>query len=66
VIQVSTVAHTLDGNKLENDSVLIYRLVEEEGELKISLIKDFCDPEKRSKNQSWVAAKALAKGGPAA
>ena len=64
MVQVSTVAHTFDGDKLENDSLLIYDLIEEDGELKISRIKDFCDPEKRSKNQSW--AKALAKGGPAA
>ena len=65
MIQVSTVAHAFDGNKLEYDTLSIFSLVEEDGELKISELRDFCDPEKRSKNHSW-GAKALTKAGPAA
>ena len=63
MIQVSTAAHTFDGNKLEYDTLSVFSLVEEDGELNISELKDFCDPEKRNQDHIW-AAKALAKAGP--
>ena len=37
-------------------------MIEEDGELKILEIKDFCDPKKRSDFHDW-AAKVLAKEG---
>lgn len=40
-------------------------MVEEDGELKILEIKDFCDPKKRSDFHDW-ATKVLAKGRPVA
>ena len=54
-------AHTSDGHKHEKDGVLICTVVEEDGEHKISEIKEFIDPEQRNKLFSW-AANALTKG----
>ena len=62
VTQVSAVGSTIDGNTLEYDSVLVLTIVEEDGGLKISDVKDFSDPEKRSKVNSWVT-KIHAMGG---
>ena len=51
---------TIDDTQLDYDSLIIFTLVEEGGELKIDDFKDFSDPEKRSNLHSWIA-KALAK-----
>jgi hypothetical protein len=52
--------HTNDGEKFDYDSLGIFTLVEENGELKVADLKDFSDPEKRGKIHAW-AAKTLAK-----
>ena len=54
--------NTSDGHKHEKHGVLIFTVVEEDGEHKISEIEEFIDPEQRSKIFSW-AANALAKKG---
>jgi hypothetical protein len=51
----------IDGTTREYDTLLIYSLIEEDGETKLFEIKDFCDPEKRSALYAG-AAKAAAKG----
>lgn len=56
---------TAESNTLEYDSLAIFTLVEEDGELKINDFKDFSNPEKRGKLHEW-GAKFLAKGAPAA
>jgi hypothetical protein len=48
-----------DGVTLDYDSLVIFTIVEENGELKFAEIKDFSDPEKRGNLHSWFA-KALA------
>jgi hypothetical protein len=58
-IQARAVAQTVDGTELDYDAVQIHTLVEEDGKLKIDDVKDFSDPEKRSRVHGWVA-KALA------
>jgi len=65
VLQTTAVGYTADGTKLEYDSVGIFTLAEEDGELKIIELKDFCNPEKRGKAHSWVAQN-LTKGKPVA
>jgi hypothetical protein len=65
VVQLSAVMHTSDGHKLDNDYLAIFTVVEEDGQLKISELKVFIDPEQRRKLFSW-GANALAKGVPAA
>ena len=65
VVQHSVVMHTSDGHEFEKDCLGIFTIVEDDGQLKISEIKEFVDPEQRSKLFSWVA-NALAKGGLAA
>ena len=40
------VSYTVDGTTLDYDSISIFTLVEEDGELKITDLKDFCNPEK--------------------
>ena len=52
--------HTVDGDKLDYDSLSIFTLVEEDGVLKVEEYKDFSDPEKRGNLHGWVA-KAFAK-----
>ena len=52
--------HTVDGDTLDYDSLSIFTLVEEGGELKVDGFKDFSDPEKRGNVHGW-AAKALSK-----
>jgi hypothetical protein len=50
-----------DGTKCEYDTVCIFSFVEEDGEIKILELKDFCDPQKRS--AFYVeAVKAAARG----
>jgi hypothetical protein len=49
-----------DGTELDYDTLAILDLVEEDGVLKISNVRDFSDPEKRSKLHG-LAAKVLAK-----
>lgn len=63
--QAKSASSTVDGTDIDYDIPTILTLVEEDGELKISEFKDFSDPKKRSNLFSW-AAKALAKGVPAA
>jgi hypothetical protein len=53
------------GASFEYDTVAVFTLVEEGGELKVAHVKDFCDPEKRDKYCGW-AAKTLAEGMPVA
>ena len=53
--------HTVDGYEHKKDGVVIYTVVEEDGEFKVIEIKEFIDPEQRSKLFSW-AANAQAKG----
>ena len=65
LLQGSGAMHTSDGHEHKKDGVLIFTVVEEDGEHKISEIKEFIDPEQRSKIFSW-ANNALAKGGSAA
>ena len=62
---MSGILHTSDGHEIPKDCVGIFTVVEEDGQLKISEIKDFVDPEQRSQLFSW-GANALAKGGLAA
>ena len=52
--QASGVCHTVNGNHLEYESVSILTIVEEDGELKVSEFKDFCNPEKRGKLHGWL------------
>ena len=59
-MQVTFRGTGLDGTELDDDTLFIFTLVEEEGELKIVGQKDFTDTEKRGKLYSW-AAKAMAK-----
>lgn len=59
-MQVTFRGTGLDGTELDDDTLFIFTLVEEEGELKIVGQKDFTDAEKREKLYSW-AAKAMAK-----
>ena len=47
--------HTVEGDKLEYDTLCVFTLVGENGGLKISELKDFSDPEKRSNLHAWVA-----------
>ena len=65
VVQFSGVFHTSDGHELDQDCLGIFTVVEEDGQLKVSEIKAFIDPEQRSQLSSW-GANALAKGGLAA
>jgi hypothetical protein len=60
LIQAKAVSQTVDGTELDYDNLIILTLVEEDGELKVDDVKDFSDPEKRSRVHGWVA-KALAK-----
>lgn len=46
---------TTDDTRLDYESLIIFTLVEEDGELKIDNFKDFSDPEKRSNVHGWVA-----------
>jgi hypothetical protein len=59
--QEKSLFYLVDGTTCEYDTLLILSLVEEDGEIKLLEIKDFCDPEKRSTFYSG-AAKAAAKG----
>ena len=52
--------HTVEGSKLDYDTLCVFTVVEEDGALKVSEIKDFSDPEKRANAFAW-AAKTLAK-----
>ena len=65
MVQALVVFHTSDGHEIDKDCLVIFTVVEEDGQLKVSEIKDFVDPEQRSKLLSW-GANALAKAGPAA
>ena len=58
--QYSAALHTPDGDTLEYDTLTIFTIVKEGGELKVHEYKDFSDPEKRRKLHDWVA-KAVAK-----
>ena len=62
VVQLLAVMHASDGNKFDKDCVVIFTVVEEDGQLKISEIKEFVDPEQRNKLFSW-GANTLAKAG---
>ena len=53
--QASGVGYTVDGNKLDYDSLTILTIGEEDGVLKVLESKDFSDPEKRGKLHGWVA-----------
>ena len=55
----------VDGTQFSYDSLSIFNLADEDGELKIASYKEFCDPEKRGKLLGW-AAKILAEGAPVA
>lgn len=46
--QVGLVFHTIYGTTLPYDSLMIFTLIEEDGELKILSCKDFADPQKRN------------------
>jgi len=46
--QMSSTLSTVFGTTLDYETVLIYTLVEEDGELKALLCKDFGDPQQRS------------------
>lgn len=59
-MQVSGVASTADGDTLEHGAVAIITIAEEDGELKVLEVKEFCDPKKRNDFHIW-AAKTLAK-----
>jgi hypothetical protein len=59
--QLSGVFSLVDGNTCDYDSLFILSFGEEEGEIKMLDLKDFCDPEKRSGFYAG-AAKAAAKG----
>ena len=61
--QLSATIQIVGGTKFDYDTLAVFTLVEEGGELKVAHIKDFPDPEKRSKYYSWVA-KTLAEGVP--
>ena len=65
VVKFTAVFYTSDGHELDQDCLIIFTVVEEDGQLKISEMKDFTDPEQRGKLFSW-GANALAKGGLAA
>ena len=66
MVQFSTVIHTSDGHEIDQpDCLVIFTVVEEDGQLKVSEVKAFVDPEQRSKLFSW-GANALAKAGLAA
>ena len=65
MVQFSSVFHTSDGHKMDEDGLAIFTAVEEDGKLKISELKVFTDPEQRGKLFSW-GANALAKAGLAA
>ena len=47
--------HTPDGDKIEYDSLSVFTVIEEDGELKVDEFKDFSDPEKRENLHGWVA-----------
>ena len=63
-MQGSVLFHTASGATFPYDTVVIVSLAEEDGELKVSSIKDFPDPQKRS---AYIAAatKAAAEKGSA-
>ena len=54
-------ASLTDGTTHEYDTVSIYTLVEEDGEIKVLESKDFADPQKRSAFYAGIA-KAAAQG----
>ena len=45
---------TVDGTELDYDTLSIFTLVEEDGQLKISNFRDFCDPAKRHRLHGWA------------
>lgn len=59
--QLTAVCTTVDGTTHDYDSLSIFSLVEEDGEIKVLESKDFCDPQKRTTFFAGVA-KAAAKG----
>ena len=65
MVQLSAVFHAVDGAVFDYDSLSIFTVVEEDGQSKVAGLKDFSDPEKRSKILVWLS-QALAKGLPAA
>ena len=64
MIQASVAYQTI-GAQLDYDTLCIFTLTEQDGELRVINVKDFCDPEKRANVYSW-AAKAMAEGAPVA
>jgi hypothetical protein len=56
--QENSLFSLVDGTTCEYDTLLIFSLVEEDGETKLIEIKDFCDPEKRSAFYAGVAKAA--------
>jgi len=48
MMQMSSTLSTVIGTTLDHEAVLIYTLVEEDGELNILLCNDFADPPQRS------------------
>jgi hypothetical protein len=61
VTQFTPIFCFVDGTTCDYDSVCILSFVEEDGEMKLLEIKDFCDPQMRS-NFYACAAKVAAKG----
>ena len=47
-MQLSAECSTVDSTLLDYDTVCIFSLAEEDGELKVVEIKDFADPQKRT------------------
>ena len=60
-MEATTLCRTVEGTTLDYDTLAIFTLVEEDGELKVLGVKDFANPEQRGRLHSWVA-QALAKG----
>lgn len=58
--QLTGVWYPADRTEFDYDTVFVFTLIEEDGATKILNMKDFADPEKRSKIHGWVAG-ALAK-----
>ena len=54
--QVTTVCTIINGTTIKNDSLCILSLVEEGGELKVSRVKEFTDPQTYRDHHSSQAA----------
>jgi hypothetical protein len=56
----------VNGTTCDYDTVVILSLVEEDGEIKVLELKDFCDPQKRSAFYAGAAKAAANSKGVAA